>query len=80
MKIEVWNTYKKDWSGDNIRAELVVLEHNDKIWLANKSDYEHAAHYLKKKIKELAQEIMKREPDKATITDGYELSYTIDLD
>jgi hypothetical protein len=80
MKIEVWNTYKKDWSGDNIRAELVVLEHNDKIWLANKSDYEHGAYFLKKKIKELAQEIMKRKPDKVTITDGYELSYMIDLD
>jgi len=80
MKIEVWNTYKKDWSGDNIRAELVLLKHENKIWLANKSDYEHSAYFLKKKIKELAPEIMKREPDKVTITDGYELSYTIDLD
>lgn len=80
MIAEVWNTYKKNWSSETIRAELVVLKHNDNIWLANKSDYEHSAYFLKKKIKELAQEIMKREPDKVTITDGYELSYTINLD
>jgi len=80
MKIEVWKTYKKDWSGDTIISELVVLEHNDKIWLANKTNYEHSAHYLEKKVKELAPTIMEREPDEATITEGYELSYTINLD
>lgn len=80
MKIEVWYANKKGWSEDDIKAELVILEHNDKIWLANKSDYEHTAHYLEKKAKELAPSIMAREPDEATITDGYELSHTIDLD
>lgn len=80
MKAQVWNTYKKGWSSNTIRAELVILEHNDKIWLVNKSDYEHTAYFIQKRVKELATLIMAREPDEATVTDGYELSYTIDLD
>lgn len=80
MKIEIWYAYKKGWSGDDIKAELVILEHNDKIWLVNKTDYEHNAYFIQKKVKELAPSIMAREPDEATITDGYELSCTINLD